>query len=101
MAELQGTRANSMQEVWNGDPGVYWPKPVVTIPASDSAIECLWFKLPTGTVGRIANQGHEKDGEEAWTITVNEDQTVTVDPSIDQQAEPRWHGHLVNGVWRD
>lgn len=41
-----------------------------------------------------------------WTITENEDGTVTVSPSIEDKIQVNgewvggWHGFLENGVWR-
>lgn len=93
---MQGTRVNSIDAIWEGNPGDYFPI------VEDGICTALWFKLPTGTLGRIAADGHGKHGEPEWTITVNADETVTVDPSIEQHETtnvPYWHGHLVNGVW--
>lgn len=50
----------------------------------------LWVILPSGIHGRI-------DPEE-WTITEEEDGTITVDPSI-HDAPDGWHGWLRHGVW--
>jgi hypothetical protein len=108
VGELQGKRVEGMEAVWDGEPGVYWPKLT-----EDGRVECLWFKLPTGVYGRINGKGFggKPNGvggvEPEWDITVNEDGTVTVDPSIEMHETPGdpptpyWHGHLVNGVWRD
>lgn len=46
--------------------------------------------LPSGVPGRL--------DPERWAITVHEDDTVTVHPSI-HDAPDGWHGWLVHGVW--
>lgn len=98
--ETQGTRVQNMDAVWEGEPGYYYP----TLNGAGE-VTALWFKLPTGSLGRIANIGHGQGDDPEWTITLNEDGTVTVDPSIEQHEipdhAPYWHGHLVGGVWRD
>ena len=100
---MQGTRVDGMDAVWDGEPGSYYP-----IKNEAGEITGLWFKLPSGGLGRIANKGHGPDPEHEWTITENPDGTVTVDPSILQREMPghendptlrAWHGHLRNGVW--
>lgn len=95
---MQGTRVNSISEVLNGEAGVYFPVIEGTI------VKGLWFRLPTGNLGRIAAKGYGADDEPEWDICVNPDDTVTVNPSIEQQAIesadiPYWHGHLRSGVW--
>lgn len=48
------------------------------------------------------HHGHVYDS--LWSITVEEDQTITVNPSIwwDKDATPPgWHGYLQRGVWRE
>lgn len=100
MAELQGKRVDSVQSIIDGgSPGDYFPRT-----DDDGSIACLWFRLPTDTVGRIAAKGHGKDGEHEWSITEEDDGSITVDPSIEQHPTasaniPYWHGHLVRGVW--
>jgi hypothetical protein len=103
MTELQGKRVDDMDAVWDGEPGCYY-----AIKNDEGQITGLWFKLPTGGLGRIASIVVGKDPEHEWTITENDDGTITVDPSIEQHATPGrtepeygyWHGHLVNGVWK-
>lgn len=90
-----------MQELWEGDApaGAYFP-----VVAENSSVKALWFRLPTGTLGRIAAKGHGNGTEPEWDITINADGTVTVDPSIEQHESegiPYWHGHLRAGVWED
>lgn len=55
----------------------------------------LWIKDPRGCEGRVAHNVH--------TITVNDDGTVTVQPSIaPNDTNPGgWHGYLERGVWRE
>ncbi len=53
-----------------------------------------WFcKTPNGLIGNLA--GH--------SITVHEDETITVAPSIlvKEHTGETWHGYLEHGVWRE
>lgn len=104
MTTLQGKPVDSMDAVWDGEPGSYY------VIRKDGEITGLWFKLPTGGLGRIAAVGHhpDRDADHEWTITADENGVVTVDPSILQHEMPNvaehpenagWHGHLRNGVW--
>lgn len=94
---MQGTRVGSLDEVMDGQSGSYFPM----LDEGGNVIS-LWAKLPTGSMARLPNKGHGKD-EAEWEITINEDGTVTVDPSIEQHEipgnTPYWHGHLRNGIW--
>ena len=59
------------------------------------ASTALWIRVPSGELGHIAPT--------IWTIRVEADDTVTVDPSIwsNKNADPPgWHGYLQAGVWR-
>ena len=55
----------------------------------------LWIKDPRGHIGMCASHIH--------TITINDDDTITVSPSIaPNDANPGgWHGYLEHGVWRE
>lgn len=106
MGTLAGKRVNSLEEVWEDgvEPGVYFP-----VLAENQSVKALWFRMPTGCVGRIAGKGHGNGDEPEWDITINADGTVTVDPSIENHeirsegviTVPYWHGHLRDGVWTD
>jgi len=97
---MQGTLLDGgVQAVFETqEPGVY-----ALARGEGGEITSLWFRLPTGTIGRIAARGHGKPGEDEWEITVNPDTgVVTVNPSIKQEAVsdlPTWHGYLRRGVW--
>lgn len=97
---LQGDRVDSVDAVWNGEPGAYYP-----MIDGDEQVVGLWVKLPTGSLGRLPNKGHGTGGPE-WTVIIEDDGTVTVDPSIEQHEvpgdppTPYWHGYLERGVWR-
>lgn len=101
MAELQGRRRETIKDL--GQPGDYCPRL-----APDGTVAVLWAILPNATSwGRLPNKGHGTGGEPEWTITLEADGTVTVDPSIEQHevkrgdrvVAPYWHGHLRRGVW--
>ena len=56
----------------------------------------VWLCSPDGKPGHVSSP--------LWSIKVEEDGTVTVDPSIfwDKDASPPgWHGYLQCGVWRE
>lgn len=97
---MQGTRVPTIREVWEGNPGDYTPI------EKEGVVVALWFKLPTGSLGRIAATGHGEADENEWSIVIEPDGSVTVDPSIEQHANEKgkppiayWHGHLKHGVW--
>ena len=101
MTELTGTRRRTLDDIWGGNAGDYFP-----VIAPDGSVSRLFFKLPTGTLGSIAGKGHGKDDDPEWDITIEADDTVTVNPSIKQEpidtVEPSivgWHGHLKKGIW--
>lgn len=54
----------------------------------------LWYAMTPN--GHLANLG-------SHLVTVNEDATITVSPSIlvNNSDGPVWHGYLENGVWRE
>lgn len=99
---LQGTPVGSMDEVWDGVPGCYY-----VLKNDEGEITGLWYKLPTGGLGRIASHGHGTGPKHEWTITEDASGVVTVEPSIEQHAIPNrtepeygyWHGFLRAGVW--
>jgi hypothetical protein len=110
MSELEGQRIDGGTEaIYNAKAGAYWPTYVKG--DESSGIYALWFKLPTGTVGRIpAEHPARQPGVEdpCWTITEDDEGRVTVDPSIlqgeigkpdDPHYVPPWHGWLRAGVW--
>ena len=96
--ELQGTRVDGgVEAVWDGEPGCYCP----ILDDDGTTVKALWFKLPSGSVGRIAAIGFGNGEEPEWEIGLNPDATVSVSPSIEQHAIeraqppiPYWHGHL-------
>jgi len=49
-----------------------------------------WCVLPNGSFCNITT----------WTITENEDRTITVTPSINNLGENGWHGFLTNGEFK-
>lgn len=56
----------------------------------------LWIRVPSGDHGHI--------DPALWKITVEEDETVTVSPSIWSNKHgdpPGWHGYLEHGNWRE
>jgi hypothetical protein len=100
---MQGVRVGSIHEVTHGDHGAYYP-----ILREDRTVVGLWFKLPTGTLGRIPAIGFGNGTEPEWEIKLNPDATVSVSPSILQEAIPHavppippWHGFLRGGVWEE
>ena len=52
----------------------------------------VFLRAPGEGIGRISPKIHK--------ITVNEDATITVSPSIFFNAPTGWHGYLERGVWR-
>lgn len=98
---LQGERVDSVERVWDGEPGAYYP-----MIDGDGQLVGLWMKLPTGSLARLPNKGHGTGGPE-WDIRIEDDGTVTVSPSIEQHpisgasSTPYWHGYLERGVWRE
>lgn len=107
MSTTQGKRVESLEAVWTGEQGVYYP----VIDDDTGKVTALWFKLPDergyDNAGRLAAAGFGNGREPEWTITVEDDETVTVDPSIEQHevvsegkvTVPYWHGYLKRGVW--
>lgn len=93
---LRGRPVPSLSDL--EQPGDYVP-----LFGPDQNVSSLWFVMPEGTQGRIAGKGygHPKtfggEIEPEWAVTVHDDGTVTVDPSIDFPGH--WHGHLLGGVW--
>jgi hypothetical protein len=73
------------------EPGEY------ALPLDGLAVQqIVWLCNPDGAMGHVTG--------ERWAITVEDDDTITVDPSIwwDSQATPPgWHGYLVRGEWRE
>ena len=54
-----------------------------------------WVSTPNGIVGPIY--------EPEWTVTLHEDRTISVFPSIDADGGDglRWHGWLKRGNWEE
>ncbi len=55
-----------------------------------------WLKTPAGWEGRVGVTAHR--------VVEHEDGTITVSPSIKQEAGDGtmlWHGFLERGVWRE
>lgn len=97
----QGRMYMSIDDVLEGDPGGYFP-----MVNDQGRITALWVKLPTGSMGRLPNNGFG-DGSAEWTIALNPDNTITVEPSIKQtetqmgdETIPAYHGYLRNGIWK-
>jgi hypothetical protein len=52
----------------------------------------VWLCNPDGVFGRVESP--------KWSITVEDDDTITVHPSILWTEEGGWHGYLERGIWR-
>jgi len=52
----------------------------------------LWLCSPDGRPGTVDSN---------WTITVHDDGSISVDPSIWWDKPAGWHGYLERGVWRE
>lgn len=71
----------------------------------DGEVAGVWLWVPESPRGasRITAEGYGEGDHPEWTITLDEDGRITVDPSIDcrwgQGEEKHWHGHLVNDFW--
>jgi hypothetical protein len=93
---MNGTRQDTIQKVWDGDPGGYH--------LNDDR-NVLWVKLPTGSLGRLEVQEGTQGTNEppVWGFEEHEDGTITVTPSIQQHEieghAEAWHGFLQRGVW--
>jgi hypothetical protein len=65
----------------------------------------MWGILPIDAHCRLPSIGHSDRGGPEWTISEEDDGTVTVDPSIQmlpvEGYAPGWHGYLERGVWRE
>lgn len=60
---------------------------------SNAEAKAVWICFPDGVHGGVT--------ADRWTITVNSDDTVTIDPSIWVNKPSGWHGYLVGGEWRE
>ena len=63
--------------------------------ASEDA-QVVWLCSPVGKAGHVSAP--------TWGITVEQDGTVTVSPSIwwdAHESPPGWHGFLERGIWRE
>lgn len=83
----QGNRRDDGTPVHELAPGEYAFASAERTPAT-----VLWICLPSGQFGHI--------DPARWTVTVEDDGTVTVSPSI-LDAPDGWHGYLECGVWRE
>ena len=84
---MQGWRAESLQELFDGPPGGY-----AHLPLKGEGMQ-WWIKTPAGDLGRLSK--HE--------VVEHEDGTITVSPSI-LVSTPKgeaWHGFLERGIWRE
>lgn len=84
----QGTRRPDGTELHDLKPGEY----------AQSGGGLLWLCLPNGLHGAV--------NRENWTITEEDDGTITVSPSILTNGAAEfgvgsWHGYLEHGVWRE
>lgn len=83
---MQGRRRDDGTQPHELEPGEY------ALASSEARV--VWLCSPDGEPGHVVAP--------TWTITVEEDETVTVEPSIwwDKHASPPgWHGYLRRGVW--
>lgn len=92
---MQGTRRDA-GELHAQAPGEY---AVISAELQPEFADCageVWFVTPNGHHGRVTPK--------IWSITVHEDGTVTVSPSIrvsgGRDGGELWHGYLERGVWR-
>lgn len=84
MSEMRGVRRPDGTDVTDLERGEY---------ALDAGR--LWFCLPDGQLGQVTAPPWD-------SIVVEEDGSVTVEPSIwDNKLgnPPGWHGHLRKGLW--
>lgn len=88
---LQGRRLPDAA-VWPPDTRNMQLGDYMLVPAGEDHSRQLFICDPMGNVGRVTDK---------WTITENENGTITVEPSIDDQSEPgvSFHGWLRDGVW--
>lgn len=94
---MTGRRVKTVQQVLDGEPGDY----MLT-----SERDAVWLKLPTGSLGRLpVTDGSSHDNPPTWNLVEHEDGTITLDPSIQQQAipghAPAWHGFLRHGEFSE
>lgn len=57
--------------------------------------ERVWLCSPVGEPGSVDCQ---------WKIVIENDGTITIDPSIwcnKDASPPGWHGYLKHGVWQE
>lgn len=80
-ATMQGHRRPDGTPVHELQPGEY---------ALSTGGGRVWLCLPSGQFGQVDSK---------WTITVEDDETITVSPSIFDSPDG-WHGYLEHGVWR-
>jgi len=94
---MRGRRVDTIQQVWDGEPGDY---------ALTPEYDAVWLKLPTGSLGRLpVTKGASHDDPPTWQLIEHEDGTITLDPSIQQEAipghAPYWHGFLRHGEFSE
>ena len=84
-AAMQGTRRPDGTMPHELAPGEY------ALASADAAT--VWLCSPDGDPGHVSAP--------LWAITVEDDDTVTVSPSIWWDKPTGWHGFLERGVWRE
>lgn len=56
----------------------------------------VWLCSPRGEPGHVTSP--------TWSIKIEEDDTITIDPSIfwdKNNTPPGWHGYLIKGEWQE
>lgn len=91
---LKGRRVKSVDAL--DQPGDYVP-----LFADDGGIRVVWCVLPHGQWCRIPAEGYGVGGEAEWKVTIEEDGSVTVDPSINMHPPYAWHGWIKHGEFTE
>lgn len=82
---MQGTRKPDGTLPHEMEPGDY---------ALANSGDRVWLCSPVGVAGSVDSK---------WTITIEDDGTISISPSIwwsKHEIPPGWHGYLEHGVWR-
>lgn len=80
-AITEGRRRAPNTRPWNLQPGDYMLRK-----------GSVWVRLPDGTGPCNLT---------TWDLTVHEDGTITLSPSILDRGPGGWHGYLERGIWRE